>query len=125
MKLKKSGFTLLEILITLIILTLGVVVLAGLFSNGLVGSTDAENTTIAMNLAQRRMEEIRNLGFPNIEDEPKDDVSGFSGFQREVAVTDPPGDPTTDDLKKVTVTVYWTYKADEVDVSLATYISKD
>ncbi len=123
MLIKKSGFTLLEILIALIIFTLGIVVVAGLFSTGLINSLDTENTTIAMNLAQRRMEEIRNLGFANIADEAKADVTGFAGFQREVEVDDPPGDPTTDDLKEITVTVYWIYKGEEVDVSLATYIS--
>lgn len=124
-RVKKTGFTLLEILIALILCTLGVVVMAGLISSGLVGSSDAENTTIAMNLAQRRMEEIRNLGFSNISDEPKDSVAGFSGFQREVEIDDPPGAPTTDDLKQVTVTVYWTTKGGEADISLVTYISRN
>lgn len=121
----KSGFTLLEILIALIIITSGVVVIVGLFNTGLISSLDAEKTTIAMNLAQRRMEEIGNLDFANITDEAKAGVSGFAGFQREVEVSDPAGAPTTDDLKEITVTVYWTYKGDEVNVSLMTYISRN
>ena len=121
----KKGFTLLEILIALIIITLGTVVIVGLFNTGLISSLDAEKTTIAINLAQRRMEEIRNLGFANIADEAKAGVSGFAGFQREVEVNDPAGVPTTDDLKEITVTVYWTYKGDEVNVSLMTYISRN
>ena len=121
----KKGFTLLEILIALIIITLGAVVIVGLFNTGLISSLDAEKTTIAMNLAQRRMEEIRNLGFANIADEAKAGVSGFAGFQREVEVNDPAGAPTADDLKEITVTVYWTYKGDEVNISLMTYISRN
>lgn len=116
-----KGFTLLEVLIAIVIFTVGIVTIVGLFSTGLVGSTDAENTTIAMNLAQRRMEEIRNLDFDTgIVNENKAEVSGFSGFQRKVAVTEP-----QTDLKQVTVTVYWTSKGGEPNVSLVTYVSKN
>ena len=117
----KRAFTLIEILVALIILTAGVVAIAGLFATSLVGSIDAEDLTIAMNLAQRRMEEIRNLDFDTeIVDAPKAAVAGFSGFQREVAVEEP-----ETDLKQVTVTVYWTYKGDELNAPLSTYISKN
>lgn len=123
MKIKRNGFTLLEILIAIILCTVGVAVVAGLISSGLVGSSDAENTAIAMNLAQRRIEEIRNLTFANIANEAKIAVNGFSGFQREVEVNDPPGDPTTADLKQVTVTVYWTFKGGGASISLMTFMS--
>lgn len=122
---KKTGFTLLEILIAIVLFTVGVIAVVWIFSSGLVSSIDAENTTIAMNLAQGKMEEIRNLAFASIADEAKAAVSGFSGFQREVEVDDPVGDPTTDDLKQVTVTVYWTYQGGEVEVPLVTYISRN
>lgn len=122
---KKNGFTLLEILIALILFTVGVVAITGLFASGMFSGSDAENTTIAMNLAQRKMEEIKNLAFASIADEAKADVSGFSGFQREVAVTAPLVDPDMSDLKHVTVTAYWTLKGDEISVPLETYISKN
>ena len=116
-----KGFTLIEILIALVILAVSIVFIVGLFANALVASVDAENTTIAMNLAQGRMEEIRNLDFDTeIVNEAKAVVSGFAGFQREVAVTEP-----ETDLKQVTVTVYWAYKDDELTVPLVTYISKN
>jgi len=115
------GFTLLEVLIALILFVLGVVVIVGLFSTGLVNSLDAEKITIAMDLAQRRIEEIRNLDFDTeIGNEAKANVDGFPGFQRQVAVTEP-----ETDLKKVTVTVYWMFKAEEISISLETYISKN
>ena len=119
----EKGFTLLEVLVAIVLLVVGVAVLVGLFSNALIGSSDAENTTIAMNLIQGRMEEIRNLGFSNIIPESKADVSGFPEFQREVAIYDPEGDPTVNDLKQVTVTVYWTFKGNEVNISAVTYVS--
>jgi len=117
----KRGFTLLEILIALVLFAAGVVAIVGLFSTGIIGSVDAENTTVAMNLAQARMEEIRNLDFDTgIINEAKADVTDFPGFQREVTVTEP-----ETELKLVTVTVYWTLKGGEVDVPLTTYISKN
>lgn len=131
---KKNGFTLLEILIAFVLFTLGVVVIAGLFGSGLLSSSDAENTIIAMNLAQRKMEEIRNLSFAEIAPEAKadvdidvdgDEVNDFPGIQWQVEVEDPQGDPTADDLKRVIVTVYWTFKGDEIGVPLQTYISKN
>lgn len=125
MKSQKSGFTLLEVLIALILFTVGVIAVAGFFSSGLFASSDAENTAIAMNLAQRRMEEIKNFTFANVVDEAKAAVSGFTGFEREVTVSDPSGAPTIADLKDVTVTVYWDVKADEVSVSLRTLISRN
>ena len=116
-----KGFTLLEVLIATVVVVVGVVTAVGLFANALVGSLDAEKTTIAMHLAQKRIEEIRNLDFDTeIVNEAKAAVSGFFGFEREVVVTEPESD-----LKQVAVTVYWSYKGDEVDVPLVTYISKN
>lgn len=122
---KKNGFMLFEVLIVAVIIAVGVAVLIGLFGNVLIASSDAENTLIAMNLAQQRMEEIRNLAFTGITDESKADVSGFSGFQREVALAAPAVDPDMSDLKQVTVTVYWTFKGDEISVPIETYISRN
>ena len=119
-RITKLGFTLLEIIITIVLFTLGIVAIVGALSIALVGSDDAENTTIAINLAQGRLEEIRNLDFDaGIADEAKAGVAGFSRFQRQVVVTEP-----ETDLKQVTVTIYWTPKGGEANVSLATYISK-
>lgn len=113
----KKGFTLLEMLIALVLFTIGVVLIVGLFGHGLTGSLDAENTTIAMNLGQGKMEEIRNLAYTDIASEAKDDVSGFSGFQRDVVVTEP-----QTGLKQVVVTTYWTFKGSTVSIPIQTYI---
>ncbi len=115
-----KGFTLLEALIAVVLFTIGVVVIISLFSAALVSSVDPENTGIAITLVQKRMEEMLNLNFDTgIINEDKAPVSGFTGFQRSVAVTTPYAD-----LKQVTVNVYWSYKGGETTTTLVTYISK-
>lgn len=117
---RNSGFTLLEILIALVLFTVGVVALVWAFTVGLAGNIDAEKKAVAMVLAEKRMEELRNLAYGSIDDEARTDVSGFSGFEREVAVTEP-----ETDLKEATVAVYCTYKGAEASTSLVSYISKN
>ena len=124
----KKGFTLLEILLTLVLFSVGVVGIAGLFSYTLDSSLDAEYTEIATNLAQARAEEVRNIAYDDIADEAKAQVSvigytlppEFQAFQRQVGVTEP-----LTDLKQVTVTVYWQFKGKEVSEQLVTYVSKN
>ena len=121
MMFSRKAFSLLEILIAIMIFTVGVISVIGLFNMGLFGGLDAENTSTALALSQRRLEEIRNLAFDaGIINESKAAVTGFPGFQREVIVTQP-----QTDLKQVTVTTYWTAKANEVGTSLVTYISRN
>jgi len=117
---KKQGFSLLECLIAVAVFTAGVTIIISLFSTGFIGGFDAEKTSVAMNLAQQRMEEIRNMAFVNIDDEAKATVAGFSGFQRDANVTEFPID-----LKQVTVTVYWTHRGAAINVPITTYISKN
>jgi len=118
--LKNRGFTLLETLIAVSLFTVGVIAMVWLFSFGSAGSIDAENTTIAMNLAQMKMEEIKNLAYAGIVDKDKTAVSGFPGFQSEITVTEP-----ETGLKQLVVTVYWTLKGAEVGVPLELYISRN
>jgi len=117
----KAGFTLLEILLTLVLFGAGVVGIAGLFGYALDSSLDSEYTEVALNLAQARMEEIKNITYASISDEAKAQVAGFPLFQRQVSV--PPEVLT--DLKQVAVTVYWQFKGKEVSEQLVTYVSKN
>ena len=117
----KKGFTLLEVLITVLIMGSGLVFILQALSSGLFTSSINENEIIAINLAQEKMELIRNLdyaGYAGIIAEAKTAVPGFTRFTREVAFTTP-----VTNLKQVTVTVYWFNKAVETSTSLVTYAS--
>lgn len=115
---KEKGFTLLEILLTILLVTGGFIVLLQAASIGLFAGGENQNELIAVNLAQEKMEDIRNTAYANIGNEAKAAVSGFPAFQREVVFTIP-----QTGLKLVTVNVYWFAKGSELSTSLVTYVS--
>ena len=113
-----KGFTLLEVLLALLLFTAAFIALSLAVSQGLFVSGDSEASLVASNLAQEKMEEIRNTAYSSIANEAKAAVSGFSSYQREVVVSTP-----LTNLKQVAVNVYWFNKANELSVSLVTYAS--
>ncbi len=115
---RKGGFTLLEVLLTIILMVTGFVLLLQALATGLFSGGENETELIAINLAQEKMEAIRNDNYSNIVNEAKAAVPGFTVFQREVVVTIPQAG-----LKQAVVNVYWFTKADELNVSLVTYVS--
>ena len=92
--------------------------LAQAFSVGLFAGGNNESFLIGTYLAQEKMEEIKNKSYSSITNETKATVTGFTPFQREVAVSVP-----QTDLKEITVTVYWFNKGDELSTNLVTYVS--
>ena len=114
----KRGFTLLELLLTLLLITSSFVALSAAVSSGLFASADNESILVATRLTQEKMEELKNKRYASVAAEAKAAVTGFSAFQRDVTVSVPQSD-----LKQVTVTVYWTMKGDELSTNLVTYVS--
>lgn len=110
----KKGFTLLEMLVTIVLLTAGIVSILRMMSMGMFADTDAENATIALYLAQEKMEEIKDASsYANIDTfaEAQTALTGdYADFDREVTVSGGP--------KQVNVIVYWTTKGDELNVDL-------
>ena len=118
MRSNKSGFTLLETLIAILLLSIGATALIWAFSAGLFASTDADNVDLALNVAQAKMEEIKNTSYSGIASAAKAAVPGVSGFQQSVNVT-----VVYTGLKQVDVTVYWSPQGVETNISLSTYIA--
>ena len=113
-----KGFTLLEIMLAILLLGTGLAVLLQVVSAGLFAGGVNENEIIAANLAQEKIEELRNASYAGIADEIKAVVTGFPAFQRSVSVTTPQAG-----LKQVSVTVYWFAKASEMSINMVTYVS--
>jgi prepilin-type N-terminal cleavage/methylation domain-containing protein len=115
---RRKGFTLLEVLLAVVLLVGGFMALSQAVVTGLFVSGENEQELMASNLAQERMEDIRNTAYASIAAETRAPVAGFTSYEREVTVTTPLAN-----LKQVNVTVYWHSKSDELSFSLVTYVS--
>lgn len=115
---ESRGFTLLELMLAVLLLVSGFLSLSWALSAGLFAGGDNENTLTAINLAQEKMDEIRNKSYASLVNEAKAAVSGFSSFQRETAVS-----AIQSGLKQVNVNVYWYVKSAETSVGLVSYVS--
>lgn len=113
-----AGFTLLEVLLALVLLTTAILSLSEAFSGGLFLGSQNENDLVALSLAREKMETIRNTAYSSVADETKAVVTGFPAYQREVVVTTP-----QTDLKQVAVNVTWDDRSTELSTSLVTYVS--
>ncbi len=86
---KRSGFTLLELIIALGILSIGFLSLSNLSIALLKANKYSQNKTAALQLAQEKMESIKNLSFSELQGEVETDLTiGTVGtlFQRETIV---------------------------------------
>lgn len=110
----KKGFTLLEMLIAIVLLTVGIISILQMMSIAIFADTNVENSVIAYYLAQESMENIKDASsYSNIDTfaESRATLSGdFSDFDREVTVS---GDP-----KQVNVIVYWSVKGQDQSIDL-------
>lgn len=110
----KKGLTLLEMLITIVLLTVGIVAILRMMSIAIFVDTNTENSIVAFYLAQEKMEEIKDASsYSNIDTfaATRATLSGdFSDFDRAVTVS---GDP-----KQVNVIVYWSVKGQDQSIDL-------
>lgn len=108
-------------MIALSLFAVGTYAVMDLMHRGQAGATNGENVLKATMLAQRRLEELRNVAYGDLADETKTAISspsGFGQFSREVAITTP-----YTNLKQVVVTIYWNEANGETSIALRTYRS--
>lgn len=118
------GFTLLEVLLAVVILTGSIIAIMQAFSAGMFASTEAENIELALGVAQAKLENIYGTS-GGIADEPRHSVTddGFAGgvysnqnFQVQVATDN-------NNPERVDVTVYWTTKGGDTSIKLTTLVA--
>lgn len=120
----RSGFTLLEVLIAISILTVGLLGVAQMQIMGIKGNYFSANTTAALTLAEEKMEDLLGKNYTDAEltngnhpdtNNPIDETGQAGGvYSRMWVVAD--NAPITD-TKTVTVNVSWDNASHQVSLS--------
>jgi type IV pilus assembly protein PilV len=101
-----DGFTLIEILISTVIITVASLGVANLTVGIMHGNSFSQRLTTATTLAQDRLEQIKRIGYQNagtvVGTENYGDIANYSGYKRVTKV-----DPQPPNMRMVTVEVYW------------------
>ena len=115
-----SGFTLIEVLIAIVILSVGLLGMAALTVGVINGNKFSNELTTATTLAQDKMEVIRLDGYSDVATEAKAPCdSPYAEYDREVSVSN---DTPATNMKTITVKVYW--DSDDHNVELKTILTQ-
>jgi type IV pilus assembly protein PilV len=118
----EEGFTLLEIMIALVVLSVSLVALAGLQISAIRGNAFSKRMTTAVSIANEKMEQLKNSSYANILSESSIQVNQSNmNFTRQVTVTNNSPLPNT---KTVNVTVTWSQGSKSHSVPMTTIISQ-
>jgi len=119
---KQKGFTLIEVLFSLIIFAVGLLAIAGMQITSIKGNHFSSNVTQAAVLAQNKLEYLKNLSFedPKLDGGQPPEQINESGivFAVEYGVV-----LVGNYMKKITATVQWTDQVNH-SISLSTIRSK-
>ena len=115
----RKAFTLLEVLITIVILATGVSAVLWALNTGLFARSDTKSVATALNISQARMEEIRNTAFGNMTNNGPLPDANFTAFNTTVVVSN------NTSLKQVDVTVSWSTKGGNTNVALTTFAANN
>ncbi len=117
----KRGFTLIEIVVALAILSLALPALLRAFTEAAKGQAISENRTTALYLLKFRMAEIGLEGYPDIGEE-NGEFGDNSRFRWHSEIQDIESEEI-ERLRLVTVTVTWQETGKERSISMNTYIA--
>jgi len=120
-----NGFTLLEVLVAIVILSIGLLGMASLTVGIINGNRFSKEETTATTLAQEKLEDVRRLGFSGMPTtdttttENYNSITGYPEFKRE---TETEVDAPATGMKTITVTTYW--NSDNNSVVLKTILAQ-
>ena len=119
-----DGFTMMEVLIAIVLLTVGLLGMAALTTGIINGNTHSRRLTTATTLAQDKIEDVRRLGSSNMPSadttttEDYNTITNYPLFKRTTATA---VNSPASNMKTITITVYW--DSDSHSVSLQTILS--
>ena len=120
-----KGFTLIEVLVAMVILSVGLLGTAALITGIINGNKVSNRLSTATTCAQDKMEEIRRLGYSGMPTsdttttEPYNSITNYSLYKR-VTFTDVVNPAVG--MKTVTVTVSW--DSDNSSIELKTILAQ-
>ncbi len=117
-----AGFGFIDLMLALVVLTIGVLALANLQTISSRSNTSSKRTTEAISLAEQKMEAIKNTVYANIAAEaPTQVTSSGLTFTREVQVTI---DSPVANAKTVKVLVSWSDASGTHTIPMATIMAQ-
>jgi len=123
-KKREEGLTYIEVLVTMVILGVVLIALLSCFLHGFNVISRMRQTAIATQSIQEELELIRNMPFNNI-------LSLDSSFENESLslLEDSSGilsleDSGGNDIKKLTVSVIWSYKGRQMRRDIVTFVTR-
>jgi general secretion pathway protein I len=120
MKNERSGFTLLEVLVAVAILSIALVVLLGLRNQDVKWVDETRHLTVATALAKMKMVETGLESFPDLGETNGEFGQGFPDFHWHRAVSSTP----FDHVREVHVSVTWG-QSDRESVELVNYVFQE
>lgn len=123
-KKREEGLTYIEVLVTMVILSVVLIALLSCFLHGFNVISRMRQTTIATQSIQKELEIIRNMSFNDIltldSSFTNDSISFLEDSSGAVNIEDSLGD----DIKKLTVSVFWSYRGRQLRKDVVTYITR-
>ncbi len=121
---KEKGFTLVEVLITILLFTVVLTAILSCFIQGFDILMRMKQMTIATQSIQKELELIRNMHYNDIltmdSSFTNDNFSFLENSSGIINLEDSVGD----EIKKLTVSVAWTYRGRQMRKEVVTYVTK-
>jgi type IV pilus assembly protein PilV len=118
-----NGFTLIEILIATVIITIASLGVASLTVGIIRGNSFSKRLTTATTLAQDRLEQVKRLGYANAgtvaATENYGTIANYSGYKR---VTSVANNSPASNMRIISVSVYW--DSDKHSANVSTILSE-
>ena len=124
-KSKEEGFTLIEVLVTIVVVAVALMALLSVFIYGFNLLSRMKQTAIATQCAQEELENIRNLTFDEIialgASFTNDSLTLLENSSGVRTIEDSVGV----DIKKLTISVFWIYRGQNMRKDIVTYITRE
>ncbi len=125
---RNRGIALVEIIVSLLLAGVAFASVAASLSTGLRALRSSRETEVAIQAAQREMEDIRNTSFSSITTHPFDTVTNHQNlpsYMSGTVVVDTESSAPQDGRKKVSINVSWASGGRNMRVDLVTHMTEN